>query len=54
MKHLPEWHQEIDTTSNPEIMLLTAEQDDEYECDAIESCWLSGMAVKKPTQSHKD
>lgn len=36
-----------DCSTNPEILLLMAEED-EAECDAIESTWLAGRAVTKP------
>jgi hypothetical protein len=38
-----------DCSTNPEILLLMAEQD-EAECDAVESTWLAGLAVTKPQQ----
>lgn len=36
-----------DCATNPEILLLMAQQDD-AECDVIESIWLAGKAVTKP------
>ncbi|MDL2342418.1 MAG: hypothetical protein QFB87_05065 [Patescibacteria group bacterium] len=41
----------MDCTTNPEILLLMAEQD-EAECDATESRWLAGQAVTPPKQSN--
>lgn len=36
-----------DCATNPEILLLMAQQD-EAECDELESTWLAGNAVTKP------
>lgn len=33
--------------TNPEVLLMTAEQDEE-EADVAESFWLAGLAVTKP------
>ena len=37
----------VDCSTNPEILLMTAEQD-ESECDVAESQWLASQAVTKP------
>lgn len=42
-----------DVNNNPEILLMTAEQDD-AECDAVESLWRAGKAVTKPKHSNYD
>ena len=39
-----------DCSTNPEILLLMAEQDD-ADCDALESQWLAGQAVTQPKHS---
>lgn len=39
-----------DCANNPEILLLMAEQDD-ADCDALESQWLAGLAVTQPKHS---
>jgi hypothetical protein len=50
MQQMPDYDIAIyDCSTNPEILLLMAEQD-EAECDAVESTWLAGLAITKPQQ----
>jgi hypothetical protein len=53
MNQLPDYDITVDMSTNPEIILLTAE-DDEPGCSVLESLWVSGMAVTKPKQSNYD
>jgi len=41
-----------DVTSNPEVILMLMQQDD--EADVALSYWLSGQSVTKPKNSHYD
>lgn len=41
----------FDCANNPEILLLMAEQDN-ADCDALESQWLAGQAVTQPKHSN--
>lgn len=48
---LPEYDVSFDLSTNPEIILMAAEGDDD-ECDVTESQWLAAQYVTKPKHSN--
>lgn len=53
MQSMPSHDITRDCSTNPLFILMAAE-DDEAECEATDSLWLSGAAVTQPKQSNYD
>lgn len=47
---LPSYHEGSDVSTNPEIIMMMQEGDD--EADVSESIWLAGINVTKPKQTN--
>ncbi len=53
MNQLPEYDVSCDCSTNPELLLMAAEQDEDTYGSA-ESQWLAGQAVTTPKHSNYD
>lgn len=49
---LPSYHEGSDVSTNPEIIMMMQEGDDDDEADVSESIWLAGNNVTKPKQTN--
>lgn len=48
---MPEHDITVDVSTNPEFLLMIAEQEDQSEGDVLQSFWLAGQAVTKPQRN---